>query len=304
MDDLTPQEIKLLMDSGKLGPEHIAAFTPQEQAIYQKLQGAAGKAKLSSDPMNMYPKPGDDNFDRSVKLPGWAPQAAQAVGGLAAGGASLGASGIKALLSEIMPMLKIGAVGTGLHYGAKAIGIPSQVADMATLGMSMKDWSKGARGVGAAAAEAPAEADVLRRELEEAGFGKINPSKVLQRKTSGSPYPPNVDRPRTLDKLDTSGDIRERVTQGGVTNDFTPGKRVTFDKSKPAQRKYEDINLRDAYPSNISTGADEADIRELLTGSSHGRGESPTPVMFHGESGPELRKLIEDLKKKVQRRNP
>jgi hypothetical protein len=280
----TPDELKYLVKSGRLR-EVMGKLHPDDARVLDQIQT------------------GDMEGDF-----GALPKALAGLGvGVAAGALApeVTAGGI---LTKALPYGK--AAGHGIatlagmeagSWGLKKLGMPNSLSEMLPLMVMMT--MGGGKGGGAATAEAGAlsEAQKLEKELLARG---ISPQAASQAESytarraagqSASAARPAAYNPVERVAPQMSDDLAEQVGRG-VQNDFRGPVSI-----QPQQKQWEDINLRDAYPSNISTETPFDQLVEMLTGSSHGRGTSPTPVRYND---PSLRNSVDRLKKKVARRTP
>jgi hypothetical protein len=292
MGDLTFEELKALHDSGKMGPEEVAALSPQERKVYESFEGSTVDKLQKGADRFMYPQEGDKNFNRSMNVPGWVPPAAQAAGLVATGGVGMGASGIKSAASAAKPFAVGGAGLFALEKARQAGLIGPQLASAIEAAMGFK-MMMGGGAKGAAGAGSAAELETLEQQLAKQGINPKNAGMAargekfpppLTNGSQGGPMKPSLADDETL----------MEQTGRGVQNDFKGPATIV------KQRPYEDINLRDAYPRNIKTESNSDDLLELLTGSSHNRGEGPTPMQFNDKDLRNTLDRINRLKRRDQ----
>lgn len=163
---MTPEQIKALIESGKLTDEDVALFSPQEKAIYLHIRNQA--AKQTPPPGMKAPaaadKSGGGGVGTALGEGAWnalnspaiqgqligmlaAPFAAGASAaapelGVGAGGA-LGRAAIQAG-KNALPWAKKGAVGYGLGYAADKMGLPGPLRDMLEMLPMFYSGEKGA----------------------------------------------------------------------------------------------------------------------------------------------------------------
>jgi hypothetical protein len=274
-EKLTLQDLNELAQQ-KLSPQDLALLTPEERKIVDSFQSGGGYLNKQTGNMSTsYPAAVLDRFkglvtDNVTNHPG---RTAAAVGGAAAMGA--GAAGLASgLAGKVIPYGK--QAGQGLAWGLgsmgaaeilKKMGMPTSMAEMIPMMILM------GKGGGAAAEGAAAE--------EAAGLKSIPPG--------------NMSRGRTLDPLqaEPGGEIFERVTKGGVQNDFRG--RVSIKKPTSLQAPNED------------------DVMENVLGTSRKNYSNPTHEhddLEYPSDVSDLQKILSDFlnKKKttgaLKRRNP
>lgn len=197
-----------------------------------------------------------------------------------------------------IPMLLGGAIGAAAKFGGPLMegagAIASKIAPKAVRGLitgvgakmgapsaayfagkEAEGWLARALGKGAAAEAVPAERAAVRRVT-----------------------PPFADRVSQFDE------VAEQVPRG-VQNDFKG--RVSIQPgagSGPlaAEERVFGAAPTGAYSPNVSTGASVDDIADMLTGDLSRQGR--TPVMYHGEDGPRLRRSIDTLKSQTHHQTP
>lgn len=266
---MTPEQIKKLIDSGKLTPADVELFSPQEKSIYDKMISdrtpSQGKMDLISGGL------------AALNIPQAKTGAIGALGGLglmAAPGSVAGAA--KGALS-------MGGTMAGMYALEKAAEnkiLPRGLVTALEMGLGLKAALSGKSGAGPiVAAEEKAAAGPTTKALESLK------QKIVPRG--------NVTRGRTLDPLAAGegGEIGERVLKGGVKIERSSPSAATAVPDVP-QRGYADIALRDAYPRNVTTQSNTDDLLEMITRSSS-KG-SPSPLMVHDDD--ELRKVIDAIK--------
>lgn len=283
-EELTPQEIKALMDAGDLTPELAKTkLSPNEQAIYAKF--------ASQQPPSMVP------FKEGMR-PNTPPDPMGVVKAGTAIGAGFGAAS-----------LPPAAIQTGLHYAKyglglaaldqlRNIGIPSSVVTGLEMALGMKAAMKGGP---AAAAEGvvSAEEQAMRAGLEKQGYKGELLEKLMQgyKTSSGTklptgsstpadktflpeppqprPYPPNVTPPSRPAEVDWSH------VHGGVQNDFRG--RVTFNGAKSA-------------PPNVTNATTIEELLAMLEGPPKG---TRTPLTYHAGDPQNIRSSVDKLKRRT-----
>lgn len=289
---MNPEQIKQLIESGKLTPEDIKLFSPQEKAIFDKLQGESDKKQALSEMI-----PGLDQKVKESKAKGTYMDSPMPPPFLASAALKMLPSGAEA--ANIAKML---GIGSALHYGAKAVGLPPGIAEMATLGTSFGNFAKSGAAKAAAGAAEGAEVGAMTAAEEAAmkkdGFGGDLLDRIksaLQGRTSPGNGPTNVRKLGT--KYAENDDVMDRVLNKGVQNDFKG--RVSLRKApEDIEKKIFGSAPKSPYPSNVTTESNTDDLKEMLTRSSSTG--APSPLKFHNDED-ELRKAIELLKRQVRK---
>lgn len=291
---MNPDQIKKLIDSGKLTPEHIALFTPQEKAVYDKLsQEAASNSTEGMSPSAIYNRV----TTRGKKVLTEHPLGvATAIGGAALGGglASGLGGGLTSIGSKIVPYGKMAGQGLGMAVGAgvgtellKKIGIPSSMADLIVL-TTMLGAGRGKPGM-ATAEEAGALTAAERAGLAERGYTDPNLlRKIEQAKLARQPQTKIEPSKFARRKPEVSSSMLDEAERNVFGSGGAAAESRAFGTKPPP------------YPSNISTGATMDDIAEMITRSSSTG--APSPLMVHN-GDKELEAAIRKVKN-IKRRAP
>lgn len=293
----TPDELKELVKSGQLTDDDVLKMHPADRATVNQMGyegvadiafGGVGASKLLSAIPAL---PG-----MVSKLPGMAMSAAKAA----------------------LPILGYGAAGYGINAGKNMGIIPPELANVLQMGVGFK--AMGGMSGGAAKAEATAATDI-EKQMIAAGHPPELAARVAAAERAGVRVPRN-DPPQmpakpavsNVTKSNTGADMMHQENmareagRGIDINRPEPGHNITnkvsLDELKQLVGQGVQGAQRVAVPkSNINSSITLEEMRQMLD---HPTGV-PTPVRYHGENGPELRRSIDGLKRKtsgVKRREP